>query len=171
MRWLAMLVFVLLIALGDLWIEHNNRPPGLTPVAVAARDLPAGTLVQAGDLAPGPPSVGYVTAPVKKGQPVGALAAQVTLEPPAQGDVILAAPAARDLVAAGTINTGARASACSAGKALTNSPLWVKAVICPPAGACMALVETPGANASALATPAAPGQIALAPFGGANPCG
>jgi hypothetical protein len=171
MRWLAMLVFVALIALGDLWIEHNNRAPGLMPVTVAARDLPAGTLVQASDLAPGPPSGGYVTAPVKKGQPVGALAAQVTLEPPAQGDVILAEPAARDLVAAGRINAGARATACSAGKAVTTSPLWVRAVICPNAGACTAMVETPGTNASAFAAPAAPGQIAVVPLGGANPCG
>jgi hypothetical protein len=162
--------FIVLIAGVDALIMFRwfHRPDA--PV-LAARDLPAGHLVQPGDLALGPPVARYLRTPVKANQPITDVMAQPTTAWPAAGDILVSTPVDRELVSAGKVNAGVAIMVCRDGKALTAKPLTVRTVLCPGAGACTALVEAAADAAASLAAPTSPGALSVRAAATSNPCG
>jgi hypothetical protein len=164
-----MFAFIVLIAGVDglIMLRWSHRPDA--PV-LAARDLPAGHLLQPGDLALGPPVSRYLRAPVKANQPITDVTAQPALASPAAGDVLIGALVDKDLVSAGKVNAGAAVIVCRAGKTLTAKPLTVRAVLCPGVGVCTALLETPADAAASLGAPTAPSALSVRAAATSNPC-
>lgn len=162
-RWWVLIFYCSMLALGCYAIVVRVTP--LVPLSyVAATDLPAGRLLQPGDLLPVPAAGRYLATAVKQGDPVRLDLAPAL--PPLQStkdNVTVALPVTAASVAAGDSNGGASVYLCPAppAKDPISGPDTVRGTICSMGGqTCVALIDLPASHATALAT-----ALAAAPVG------
>jgi len=163
-RWWILIGYCSLLAVGcyAIIVQHVPRLP---LSYVAATDLPAGRLLQPGDLLPVPAAGRYLAAEVKQGDPV--LLDQAPALPPlrsAKDTVTVALPVTAASVAAGDSNGGANVFLCppAPAKAPISGPDTVQGAICSAGGkTCVALIDLPVSDAAALATSQAAAPVTV----------
>lgn len=154
MKLLIILVFCILVALGDSWIIHRMskaasvvRPASAVRV-VATRDLTTGWRLEPGDVALQDVDQRYITHDVKAGQTINV--ADLGLGPvvtPHAGTLLIATSMAPKEPG---LNAGAVVAVCQGGKAVLDH-LTARAKLCSTAGVCSLLVEVPADKAGVLA--------------------
>jgi hypothetical protein len=161
-RWTFTVAYCVLLFVGTLIIVLRRDP--LYPATfLAATRLPAGHLLQPGDLVASAAGARYLDGAIQKGEVVHLDSA--SRMPPLQPDkdkILVALPVAVSAVATGEGNGGASVYLCPVPsvKGPIPGPVSIKSAICP-AGApeCVALVQVPAKDASALAEALAGGRI------------
>jgi hypothetical protein len=153
-RWWILIGYCSMLAAGCYAIVVQHTP--ILPLSyVAATDLPAGRLLQPGDLLPVPAAGRYLAAEVKQGDPVRLdLAPALPTLRSAKDKITIALPVTAASVAAGDSNGGASVFLCPAppAKDPISGPDTVLGAICPAdSKTCIALIDLPVSHAAALA--------------------
>jgi hypothetical protein len=147
-RWFVVYLLLLILLAWSTGGFRITSPQML----VAARNLPAGHLLQANDFALVPRGNGaYLRRPVDKGQPIRAEDTTPSPEFATRTNFVsLAFPVARSLVASGELNAGVTTRICQAGKTVLDDA-DMRFVACPgDQETCLGIVDIAAEKASAI---------------------